>query len=328
MHLRWLKPLLRPRFVFPAIATAALLLFAFSVAGLSDVMTSIHRLTPAAIARSLGLAAAYLLIKGATWRFLLTRLGIRIHWRRLALAFLIGESCIPIPSGIYIENYVLRRIGAAGFATSAAATTVMLALEAMVVFATLVIFPVPTLVWLRPIILGTGFAIAALWAVLTHIRLRRDRQQNSIRHSAISVLRQAAGDLFDGLRALARPGILLACGAAAAIYLLIVVLSFLNIARGVGAVELTLLQALTIYFFSLAAMFLFSGMVSQFGVVEVVGMTAAEAWGYSPSVGLAMLLGFRLVWMLSIWLIAIVAAIALHRDFRRSAADDIQKISH
>lgn len=326
MHVRWLKPLLRPRFIFPAIATAALLLFAFSVAGLSEVMASIHHLTPAAIARSLGLAVAYLLIKGTTWRFLLIRLGIRIPWRRLALAFLIGESCIPIPSGVYIENYVLRRIGGAGFATSAAATTVMLALEAMVVFATLVVFPVPALVWLRPIILATGFVIAALWAILTHIRLRRDPQQHSIRHSAIGVLRQAAGDLFDGLRVLATPRILVACGVAAAVYLLIVVLSFLNIARGVGATELTLMQALTIYFFSLAAMFLFSGVVSQFGVVEVVGMTAAEAWGYSPSAGLAMLLGFRLVWMLSIWLIAILAAIALHRNFRQSPADDIQKI--
>ncbi|MGH8599294.1 MAG: lysylphosphatidylglycerol synthase transmembrane domain-containing protein [Burkholderiales bacterium] len=326
MHVRWLRPLLRPRFIFPAIATAALLLFAFSVAGLSEVMASIHHLTPAAIARSLGLAVAYLLIKGTTWRFLLTRLGIRIPWRRLALAFLIGESCIPIPSGVYIENYVLRRIGGAGFATSAAATTVMLALEAMVVFLTLVVFPVPALVWLRPIILATGFVIAALWAILTHVRLRRDPQQHSIRHSAIGVLRQAAGDLFDGLRVLATPRILVACGAAAAVYLLVVVVSFLNIAHGVGATELTLMQALTIYFFSLAAMFLFSGVVSQFGVVEVVGMTAAEAWGYSPSAGLAMLLGFRLVWMLSIWLIAILAAIALHRNFRRSTADDIQKI--
>jgi hypothetical protein len=328
MDARWLRRLLRTRFILPAIATAVLLLFAFSVAGLSEVMASLHHLTAATVVRSLGLAAAYLVVKGMTWRFLLTGLGIRIHWRRLTLAFLIGESCIPIPSGVYIENYVLRRIAGAGFATSAAATTVMLALEAMVVFVTLVILPVPTLTWLRPIILATGFAIAALWALLTHIRLRRDPQRRSLRRSAVGVLRQAAGDLFDGLRALATPRILVPCAVASTAYLLIVVLSFMNIAHGVGATGLTLLQALTIYFFSLAAMFLFSGVVSQLGVVEVVGMTAAEAWGYSPSDGLAMLLGFRLVWMLSIWLITGLAAAALHRNFHQSTADGIQKIPH
>ena len=92
--------------------------------------------------------------------------------------------------------------------------------------------------------------------------------------------------------------------------------------------SLTFRQALTIYFFSLGVILMLGGILSQLGVMEVAGLEVARAWGYTSTQGLAMLLGFRIVWVLSIWLVSGVMIVVLRSQLRASHRDGSEEPVH
>lgn len=57
-------------------------------------------------------------------------------------------------------------------------------------------------------------------------------------------------------------------------------------------------------------------MLSQIGTVEVLGMSAAQAWGMSLTDGLALMLGFRIVWTGAVWLINLPLVIVLWKTLK------------
>jgi len=137
-------------------------------------------------------------------------------------------------------------------------------------------------------------------------------------------LRKMIGDLRRLLSPGALvPGTLLAMG-----YLGALVGAFLAVAHGVGVPDLTFIQAATIYFFSLSVMMALGGLLTQVGIMEVVGLSAAQAWGYDLNKGLAMLLGFRIVWTAGVWLLSCPPVLALYTELSRSPGDDLEKPGH
>lgn len=317
----WLTNLLKPKILIPILLTIALLTFAFSITDLPQVIGRIRGIPISTIAIGFGLAGLYLILKYLVFRLLLVGLGIHIDWRRLVLAYSIGEMCITIPAGVYIQNYVLQKIHGEAFARSAAATTAMLALEAALVLVALVIIGIPNLPWLRPSIL-IFFALAA---VVVAIYAQLDRLQQwllyHLQRGRFKVIGEGLITVGNGLRTLTSAKILISSLLLTTAYLGALAFAFFMTGHGVGVSALTLLQATTIYFFGLGVMLLFGSVLTQLGVIEVVGLGAAQAWGYSLNEGLAMLLGFRLVWMCSIWVMTGFAALLLRGQFSRSGAD-------
>ncbi len=319
---RWWARLLQPRILIPVLLAAALLTFAFSITDLGRVMGDIRGIPLAAMAGTLGLAAAYLGIKWFELNVLLNGLGIYPSWRQLVVASAVGEMTLTIPSGIYVQNYVLKHVQGAGFARSSAATTATLAAEALVVFLTLAILPVPGWRWLQPIIIGM---LAA--AVLAGLGLYRWQHARNALTDWLS--RNTAGrgiiEMLEGLRALCTFRLAAWAFLLSAAYLLLLVWAFLVIGHGAGVPGLNFLEALTTYFFSLGIILILGGFLSQLGVMEVAGLGVARAWGYSATQGLAMLLGFRIVWVVSIWLIGGTLLVILRNQFRNSPVDDAQE---
>lgn len=325
--LRRLEPLLQLKIVLPVLLAAGLLGFAFSLGDLQAAFDRIRSMRLTAIAAGFVLAFVYWLLKEIEFRTLLGGVGLRPDWRRLTVAFAVGEVCITVPAGIYAQNYVLRRIQGADLVRSAAATTGTLATEGAVLMVTLVVLSIPGWPWLQPTILG----LMALFALVFGIGVSTVRRRQAMQRLRGRRLRPFGSVVFRflrAMRALAQPRLLTVATALTACYLAALVAAFLIIGRSVGNPDFTLVQATTIYFFSLGVSMIVGGVVSQLGVVESVGMGAAHAWGFSPTEALAMMLGFRLVWMGSIWLISGIAMWVLRRELRRSPEDHLEETVH
>ncbi len=324
---RRFKSLFHPKIVIPILLAAALLAFAFSVSDATEVLERIHALSPSVITKGFGLAAVYLTVKGLQFRMLLNALGVRVGWRQLILAFAIGEMTIPIPAGVYAQNYVLRHVHGDRFALTAAATTSALAIEAMLVLAVLSIWSVPGWWWLRPAVVavfGVGVAAGVMLNRFPGLDRGIGRWLERLRLRAI---RRPLLDLIGGLRALSS-GVLLKAILAAVAYLAALAAAFFVVARGVGLSQFTLTQAVTVYAFSLAVVLMLGNFVTQLGTLEVLGVSAAQAWGYSASEGLAALVGFRLIWVLSVWLICGPTAWLLRGEFTVSVNNEREESAH
>lgn len=326
---RLARKMLRPRILIPILLAAAFFLFAFSITDVPDVMGSIRAIPGHVWLVTLGFAALYLVLKGLEFGLFLRARGFSMSWRQLVVAYAVGELCITIPSGIYAQNYVLNRIDSTSFARSAAATTAMLIIEGTFVLIALVVLGIPGWSWLRPLILSIFAAAFVLlvtlgrvdWTKVLRVPLRPRHWMHALSLGLLKMISELRH--LWSLRTLIPAFVL--CGG----YLFALLAAFVTVAHSVGALHLTFFQAATIYFFALSATMTVGSVLTQVGIMEVVGLSAAQAWGYGLNEGLAMLLGFRIVWTGAIWLLNGVVLFWLRGELRRgTSGDHIEKTDH
>jgi hypothetical protein len=124
-------------------------------------------------AEALGLAVAYLALKAWQLHLLLRNLGAEADWRRLALAFAVGELALTLPLGLFAQNWVLARTGRAPFGETAAATVVMLLVEIVVVLVFLAVVGIRGWPVVRPAAIVAASALCVLMAFVLHFEARR-----------------------------------------------------------------------------------------------------------------------------------------------------------
>ncbi len=310
-----LGALARPRVVVPVVLSLALLGFVLSISDAPRVVEQIRRIPVATMGLCFGLALGYLVLKGIQFRLFLGAIGIHADWRHVALAFAIGEMSLTAPAGIYAQNYVLSRIAGADFSRSSAATTAALVVEGWISLIVLAVLGIPGWGWLRPAILS--FFVAAAAAILAMIVVAPVGRLTA-RLVQTGPLKTAGRELLamvKELRVLFEPRVMVRAAPLTAAYLFSLVAGFYLVAHGVGVASFTFLQATTVYIFALAIV-LMSPVSSHLGMVEAGGLGAMQAWGYNATEGLAMMLGFRLVWTGSIWLACGLAALLLRSEWR------------
>lgn len=326
---RLARRILQSKILIPILLAAALFLFAFSITDVPDVMGSIRAIPVYSWLAALGFAALYLALKGLEFGLFLRSMGFSIGWRQLILAYAIGELCITIPSGIYAQNYVLNKIDSTSFSRSAAATTAMLIIEGAFVLITLLVLGIPGWAWLRPLIGSVFVAAFVLLATLGRIDWRKALHVPLRPRHWMHVLSLGVLKMISELRRLWSLRTLVPAFVLTGGYLLALLSAFLTVAHGVGASQLTFLQAVTIYFFALSATMTVGSVLTQVGIMEVVGLSATQAWGYSLNEGLAMLLGFRIVWTGAMWLFNGLLLLWLRGELRRrTTADHIEETGH
>jgi hypothetical protein len=125
---------------------------------------------------------------------------------------------------------------------------------------------------------------------------------------------QGGVELLDGLRKLCTPSTIGVSLVLAAMYLGALTVAFWQVGRGMHVQHLAYLDAATIYMFSLAVILIGAGLISQIGTVDILGMVVARAWGIGYTDGLAMMLGFRIVWTGSIWLLCLPMVASTWRE--------------
>ncbi|MDA8094725.1 MAG: lysylphosphatidylglycerol synthase domain-containing protein [Betaproteobacteria bacterium] len=284
----------------------ALALFAFvlSMSDLPRVLGRLRRLQASAILGAVALAWAYWALKAVQLKWLLGRLGIGLSWRSLLRAYAVGELGVTLPTGVYMQNYVLRRQHGEDFARSAAATTASTLSETALVALLLFWLKIPGWQWMRPALAGLTLLSLLLGAAVFHGYPRIASLWRGRDGSFLARLAQGFARMSEALRALSSPVVVVSTLPLSSAYLAALVGAFRLLAHGVGLAGVTFAQAATIYGVSLGAALLLGGVLSQWGLVEAVGSLAAQAWGYSFTQGLSMVLAFRLVWTGAIWLIS------------------------
>jgi len=312
--------LLQPRILIPLLLSAALLAFVFSISNISQVMGYILSLSAATISLVFAMTVVYLSLKWAQFHRYLEREGIPATWRQSALSFAVGEMTLPVPAGIYAQNYVLRTTACADFSRSSAATTAILAMEAIVSLLIVGIVDIPSWGWLRPLILALFVGAAATSALFLRVGSARDLAGRLLQWGPMEKVGPELMEAVEGLRDLFRPGVAAIALPLAALYLSSMVAGFFFTAHGMGFAALSFGEALTIYLFAIAVEELvpFS---SNLGVIEAGGVAVAQAWGYSFTEGLAMMLGFRLAWTGSIWLLGAITILLLRGEFGQRCDD-------
>jgi hypothetical protein len=300
--MRLWRRVLRPGILLPLLLSAALLAFAFSISDLPLVMDRVLKISLPTAALGFGFAVTYLVVKCLQFNLLLNRLDIRLRWRRVAFAFAVAEMTITIPAGIYVQNYILGRMRSAGFARSSAATTATLIIELLVVLVLLAVLGVPTWGWVRPLALAILAGLLGFLGLLLWTDILSGGLVPWLRRAGLETLSRGLADMTTGLRQLAVMRTVVPAVLLAVVYLGALGAAFVVIARGTGADGFTFSQAVNVYAFSLAVTLLLAGILTQLGVIEVAGLGAATTFGYDPSAALAMMIGFRIVWMGSVWL--------------------------
>ena len=314
---RWL---LRPAVVIPLILGAGMLVVLFTVADVRKVIAIVEDFDRRYLLVFALLMAVYFAIRAAQWHYLLRRLGIRAPLRSQVFAYALGELTKSLPVGNYFQNYLLRQSQGTAFSVSSVATTLILVTEVVVSLAGVLVLGLgPWTGWLRPLILAGGVGVIALaalaYALRNVVRLPGALLQRKGIATLVTELRRSR----EGLRALLRPDVLLIDAALSAAYLSVAGVGLYCIVQGVGLGQLSLPQALAVYFFSLAVGLLVPIPV-DFGLIELSGAGALTALTVGRSAALSVMLLNRVLSVAITSALGIGVALLLHREARRLAA--------
>lgn len=300
--------------VAPVLVAGALFAMAVHLGDPGRALVRIRYLPMSVLAASLAMAIVYLGLKAWQLHLLLGNLGLHPDWRRLGLAFAVGELALTLPFGLFAQNWVLARTGRAHFGETAAATVMMLLVEIIVVLLLLAIVGIRGWPIVRPAAVAAAIALGLLVIGVVHFEAGLRRLASRFRQPALHRALAAAIDLIGGLRRLSNLHVLAINFVVAAAYLGALVVAFMLVGQHVGVTHFSYLMAATTYAFALAVVFLTGGLLSQIGTVEVLGMGAAQAaWGIPYAEGLSLMLGFRVVWTGAMWLCNLPVVVLLWR---------------
>lgn len=325
------KTLLQPRVVLPLLLASALFMVAISLGDLGQVVNRVKAVPIANMAGVAVFAACYLLLKGLQLHLLLRDLGAHPGWRRFGLAFAVGELALTLPLGVFAQNWVLAGARRRRFGHTSAATVFMLVMEVVVALAWLAASGIPGWPPLRPVALAVLAGMAVTAWVLLRFNLLGRLARCAGHHRVHRVLTEIAG-LLDGLKQLGTWRVFGINLLVTVAYLGVLAAAFWIMGHGMGLQALGYREAATIYAFTLAAVLIVGGLSGQIGTVEVVGMSAAHAWGFDYTEGLALMLGFRLAWTGAMWLLNGVLVAWLWRSVRSgrdgASVDEGKKALH
>lgn len=308
------RNLLKPQVILPVLLAVALLVFAFSLGDVHKVITRVGKLPVHVLWISLAAAACYLACKAAQLKLMLTQIDVQIPARPFWLAFAVGELTVTLPLGMFSQNWVLSASRRIHIGRSSAATVMMVLAEVAVVFLFLAVVGIPGWHDTRPLAVALLAAIGLALLGLILFEHRARALVSRLHHRWARRGAEAGLEMLRGLRKLSTPVMLAISIVLATVYLGALTFAFWHVGRGMGVHHLDYLTSATIYMFSLAVILVGAGLFSQIGTVELLGMLAARAWGIDYTDGLAMMLGFRIVWTGSMWLLCLPIVALMWRE--------------
>ena len=272
------------------------------------------------------LTVPYLGARMVVWYELLCQLDISVPTRQLMVAFAGGELTKSLPAGIYVQNYLLGRLGHLGqrsLVRSTMATTTMLGLESVLALPTALIIGLPGTPWLSWVLLGlvgAWVAFLLLFALLVRFRQRHIGPRAAAwRYRLVSIIGDflAAGREFLTFRT-ARSLV------PTAVYMLAYAAELYLIIRAAGGSHITLHDAMGIYAVLVLATILVP-IPSEIGITEFTGLSALLAYGLPPHIAAIIMLGFRILGSGSVILLAGAAIFLLRRELAQER--DVEQMS-
>jgi uncharacterized membrane protein YbhN (UPF0104 family) len=271
-----------------------------------------------------GLVIGRELLRIAQWHIFLNAVGIHATRREAFLSLAGGDAAQILPGGLYFQDLLISRGLHVGISEPLAATTLMIWMEITTCMLALALFGLPGIPALRPVmaVFGCG-SLAILFLAHTHALnpvlnlVRRLQNKGSERH------RRLFGSLLVGLEhfigsfgTLSHPKVLLTGLALCAAYMTLTYYGFYLVCVYLGLDTIGLAQATAIYSLVLAVGDI-NPSPSDLGISELTGVGGFLAFHVSASAGLAVMLTFRILLLLSEELIAAFAFLAFREETKR-----------
>lgn len=316
--MKTLKMGVRPSLVIPVTLGAAVLAALVAVSDPPKVLAVLEGFHYRYLLAILALMLAYEALRCAQWCVLLRALGIHAPLRTQVFSFLGGEVTSFLPVGTYFRNYLLGRSGVATFSRSSAATTVSLLSEIVICLAGVVIFGLGAWsTWLRPLIIGgAAIFLVLVWAVSrSEVALAATRWlpswlgEHTLWQRALAEIAQFRA----GALALRQPHVLMAQGLLGALYLSVAGTTLFVVLRSLGLDQVSFVQALGAYFFSLTV-FLLSPV--SVGMIEVSGVAALVVVSVEEPAAVGVMLLYRVLRTVFPLTIAVLGLAVLHSEVR------------
>ncbi len=311
-----MKRLLQPKILIPILLSASLLAFVFSVSDAPKVGSYLLGISVPLAAAVFATTFGYMSLKWAQFDSFLHQLQIKVSWRQSMLAFVVGEMTLPIPAGIYAQNFVLQRISGADFSRSSGATTAVLVSEGAVSLIAVLILGIPGWEALKYAILALFLVAGITAAVIMKIEVVHKRVVELLEEGPFPDAGAGLVEIVGDAEKLLFPSGFLRAVPVTSAYLLCLVAGFYLTAHGIGE-HVSFLQAAAIYLLAIAIV-LVSPVSAHLGIIEAGGVGAMQQFGYSASESLAVMLGFRFLWTGSVWLIGGTVLLALRSEFARA----------
>ena len=311
-----LQQILRPKVVIPVLLSVAvvagLLLFG-NVGQVIHLMEAFNRLY---LLWFVVLMAVYEAVRGIQWHFLLKSMGIRVPVRAQVFSYAVGEMTKSIPIGNYVQNYILQQAEGTDFARSSAATTLVVLIEVFVSLMGVAVIGLGAWSdWLRTVILiglpVFGFSVWTVHDWQAHPRAPRWVKEHKVLLKAIAEIKQFRA----GAAALFHARIVGLAVLLGATYVIVAASALYLVVRGLGIGNVSLFQVWAVYFFSLAFSLIFP-LPMDIGTNELSGVGALLALGLSKGDAVGAMLINRALSLGSAAVMAIVAMIVLHDQFR------------
>jgi uncharacterized protein (TIRG00374 family) len=311
-----MKKLLQPKVLIPLILSIAIIAALLAFSNVQKVLSLMESFQKLYLLYFLLLVAAYEVVRGAQWHFLLKGLDIHVPLRTQIFTFAAGEVTKSMPIGNYFQNYLLQQSQGTDFGFSSAATTLIILIEVAVSLVGVVILGVGSWTgWLRPVII-LGVVVVGLVGWAFHRFHRAGRTPKWVReHKAFRKALDELSQFRQGVAALLHPRILGLAITLGALYLVIAGVGLYVVVRGLGIGHIALPQALGVYFFSLAFSLIIPIPI-DIGVLEVSGVGAFIAMGLDRNPAVGTMLINRVLSIGASLAIALIVIAVLHDEFR------------
>jgi uncharacterized membrane protein YbhN (UPF0104 family) len=316
---RWTR---RPGVFLPVLLGGVLVLALLALGNVHDVLTRLHGFQQRYLLAFAAVALLYEAVRCAQWGYLLTALGLRVPGRRQVFTYVTGEVMKSMPVGNFFPDYVLQRSQGTEFGLASSVTLAINLLEVAVTLVGLVALGVPGWSWLRPLIVFGLAGFALLVWLLTRWRMRAGVGATRVhlpRRLAAQPAALRARDELRHVRAgssqILRPRVLMPAALLSAVYLVLGGLGLALLAWGLGLHEVTLGQAMAVYFFSLA----FATIIPvpmDLGSTELGGVGVLLAMGVSKSAAVGIMLLDRTLALGVALGLALVVGLVLQAEVR------------
>ena len=315
-----MRKLLRPGVVIPAVLGAGMVVALFTLADARKVLDVILGFRHSYLLYFFGLMVIYEIVRCTQWHYLLRSLGIKAPLRSQIFAFAVGEITKSLPIGNYFQNYMLRQSQGTNFGLSAVATSLILLTEVVVSLVGVEILGLSDWnSWLRPTIL-VGIVIAVLVGALAAWLFRQghDSIRRRIwvaRHASLRRVVEELDHYRQGISTIARPRVLSVQTLLSAMYLAAAAVGLYVLAKGAGAGDISLGEAMAVYFFSLAVGLIIPIPV-DIGLIEFSGIGALLVVGVGRDVAIGVMLLNRVLSLAAATLIALTVMLFLPGELR------------
>ncbi len=314
-----LRTILSPKVLIPVVFAVVLIGIVLSLGDIRKVGQDIVHFPPGDAALFLGLTVLYETIRGVQWLYFLKGMKVKVARRRAIFAFIGGEATKSLPAGNYFENYLLEREAGVAVAYTASGTTITILLEVVICVVYLSVVGIRGWGWLRPVIL-----LGSLLVVLTVIALARlDLHAHLPGWLANKQFFRWAAEQWktfsQGAAAFVTPKRLGVGLALAAAYLAAAGTQYYVVIRAIGHDHVGYFDAVAAYLFGLGAGLILP-VPTDIGVQEITGLGALKAMGMQVPNAVPVTILFRVFNLVSSLVIAVIAFVVLHREFRDAFA--------